>query len=351
MQPDPTPVLPLDVSADDAEILWTTSGRPFVRTPDECFANLPDYPWEPNYAEVDGMRMHYVDAGDPNGEVVLLLHGQPDSSYLYRKMIPVLADAGFRVVAPDHIGFGKSDKPVQFAHYRFLQHVAWIEEFIDVLGLDAITPVVQDWGSLIGLRAVGNRPDKFARIVVANGNLTVLPEGLEILNLPDSLEPQDLEFPHVISPGGGMGMFEAWAIYALVGRDFMPSVVMRASVNIELSEAELAAYDAPFPSRIHMAGPRTFPSLVNTIGDAPTNEVARANLDAFDRPVLGCFGLLDPIFGTPEAIAATRDQIAGAAGQPHRDYPDAGHMIQEDAGADLAAHIAAWMHDTPPTTA
>lgn len=108
MQPD----LPPDVSSDDAEILWTTTGRPFVRTPDECFANLPDYPWEPNYAEVDGMRMHYVDAGDPNGEVVLLLHGQPDSSYLYRKMIPVLADAGFRVIAPDHIGFGKSDKPV-----------------------------------------------------------------------------------------------------------------------------------------------------------------------------------------------------------------------------------------------
>ncbi len=105
------------------------------------------------------------------------------------------------------------------------------------------------------------------------------------------------------------------------------------------------------PSRIYMAGPRTFPSLVNTIGDAPTNEQARANVDAFDRPVLGCFGLLDPIFGTVDAIAATRDQIAGAAGQPHRDYPDAGHMIQEDAGADLAAHIAAWMHDTPPTTA
>lgn len=253
MHPDTAPVLPPDVSADDAEILWTSTGRPFVRTPDECFANLPDYPWEPNYAEVDGMRMHYVDTGDPNGEVVLLLHGQPDSSYLYRKMIPVLADAGFRVIAPDHIGFGKSDKPVQLADYRFLQHVAWIEEFIDVVGLDAITPVVQDWGSLIGLRAVGNRPDTFARIVVANGNLLVLPEGMKVLNLPDSLEPQDLEFPDVVSPGGGMQRFD--------------------------------------------------------------------------------------------------DQIAGAAGQPHCDFPDAGHMIQEDAGAELAAHIAAWMRDTPPTTA
>ena len=168
-----TPDLPPDVSADDADILWTDAGRPFVRTPDECFADLPDYPWEPRYAEVDGMRMHYVEAGDPNGEVVLLLHGQPDWSYLYRSMIPLLAASGNRVIAPDFIGFGKSDKPVQLADYRFLQHVAWTEEFIDVLGLDGITPVVQDWGSLIGLRCVGNRPDLFARIVVANGNLLV----------------------------------------------------------------------------------------------------------------------------------------------------------------------------------
>lgn len=339
--------LPPDVTTDDADISWTDSGRPFVRTPDECFDGLPAYPWEPNYAEVDGMRMRYVDAGDPSGEVVLLLHGQPDWSYLYRKMIPVLADAGFRVIAPDLIGFGKSDKPVQLADYRFLRHVAWVEEFIDALGLDAITPVVQDWGSLIGLRAVGNRSDRFARVVVANGNLLVLPQGAQIITLPDSLEPQDLEFPDVISPGGGMGLFEAWATYALVGRDFMPSVPMRATVNANLTGAELAAYDAPFPSRIHMAGPRTFPSLVNTVGDAPTNEAARAALEAFDRPVLGCFGLLDPIFGTPASIAATREQIAGAAGQPHHDYPDAGHMIQEDVGADLAERIAAWIHDTP----
>ena len=120
-----TPDLPPDVSADDAEILWTAAGRQFVRTPDECFADLPDYPWEPRYAEVDGMRMHYVEAGYPDGEVVLLLHGQPDWSYLYRSMIPMLAASGNRVIAPDFIGFGKSDKPVQLADYRFLQHVAW----------------------------------------------------------------------------------------------------------------------------------------------------------------------------------------------------------------------------------
>lgn len=344
-----TPDLPPDVSADEAEIRWTDAGRPFVRTPDDAFADLVDWPYEPKYADVDGMRMHYVDEGDPDGEVVWLLHGQPDWSYLYRRMIPVLVEAGFRVVANDHIGCGRSDKPVQLADYRFLQHVAWNEAFLDALGLDAITPVVQDWGSLIGLRCVGNDPDRFARVVVANGNLPVMPEGFAPFPMPDSLEPRNLDFPFVAGGsggGGGMAVFGDWITYALVGRDFMPSVVMRASIGRAITDAELAGYDAPFPSRIHMAAMRTFPSLVNTLGDAPTNEAARAALDAFPRPVLGDFGLQDPIFGDPATIAATREQIAGAAGQPHRDFADAGHFIQEDAGPELAAHIAEWMAAT-----
>lgn len=348
----PTPDLPPDVADDDAEILWTEAGRPFVRTPDECFADLPDYPWEPRYAEVDGMRMHYVDAGDRDGEVVLCLHGQPTWSFLYRRMIPVLAGAGLRVIAPDLIGMGRSDKPVQLGDYSFLRHVAWVEEFIDELGLDAITPIVQDWGSLIGLRAVGNRPDRFARVVVANGNLPVFPEGLELIAMPETLEPRDLEFPFVIGGGAdgrpsGMEVFEEWAHYALVGRSFMPSVVMRGSIRVPCSEAEYAAYDAPFPHRIHMAGVRTFPSLVNTVGRPPTNEAARAALDAFPRPVLGLFGLRDPIFGTQDSRDATRAHIAGAADQPHRDYPEAGHFIQEDAGEEIAQHIATWIGATP----
>ncbi|MEO0494296.1 MAG: haloalkane dehalogenase [Actinomycetota bacterium] len=344
-----TPDLSPDVSADEADIHWTDSGRPFVRTPDECFADLVDYPFEPNFAEVDGMRMHYVDEGDPDGEVIWLMHGQPDWSYLYRRMIPVLADAGFRVIANDHIGCGKSDKPVQLADYRYLHHVRWNEQFLDALDLRDITPVVQDWGSLIGLRCVGNDPDRFARVVVANGNLQVLPEGFQPFQVPDSLEPQDVDFPFVTGGGGGadgMAVFQEWIRYALVGKDFMPSVVMRSSINRDIAEAEIAGYDAPFPSRIYMGAMRTFPSLANTISDAPTNEAARAALDAFPRPVLGDFGLKDPIFGDPASIAATREQIAGAAGQPHRDYPDAGHFIQEDVGPELAAHIVEWMAAT-----
>ncbi len=348
---DRTPILPPDVSATDAEILSTAAGRPYVRTPDAQFVDLPDYPWQPRYAEVDGLRMHYVEAGDPDGAVVLCLHGQPDWSYLYRFMIPVLADAGLRVIAPDHIGFGRSDKPVQLDDYTFLQHVAWMEEFIDTLDLRDITPIVQDWGSLIGLRCVGNRPERFARVVVANGNLPAFPEGFEPVQLPDSLEPQDLDWPFtpeaVAAVGGnGNALFELWVHYALVGRSFMPSVAMANGLQRDIGAAELAAYDAPFPSRIYMAGVRKFPSLVNTLGHAPTNEAARAALDAFDRPVLGMFGLLDIMFGDQATRDATRVQITGAAGQPHKDYPTAGHFIQEDAGAELAADIVEWIRAT-----
>lgn len=348
----PRATLPPDVTGEEAEILWTPAGRPFVRTPDDAFAGLPDFAWSPNYAEVDGMRMHYVDAGDPAGEVVLLLHGQPDWSYLYRRMIPILADAGLRVIAPDHLGFGRSDKPVQLDDYTFLQHVAWNEEFLDAVGLRNITPVVQDWGSLIGLRCVGNDPDRFARVVVANGNLPVMPEGFAPFPAPDSLEPQDLDFPFVVGgggDGGGMGAFGKWIAYAMVGRDYMPSVVMRGSIRrSDITEAEIAAYDAPFPTRLHMAGTRMFPSLVNTLGQPPTNEAARAALDAFARPVLGMFGLKDAIFGDEATRDATRAQIAGAAGQPHHDFPDAGHFIQEDVGPELAQRVVDWIRQTPP---
>ena len=290
--------------------------------------------------DADALRQ----AGDPNGEVVLLLHGQPDWSYLYRSMIPVLAAAGCRVIAPDFIGFGKSDKPVQLADYRFLQHVAWTEEFIDVLGLDGITAVVQDWGSLIGLRCVGNRPDLFARIVVANGNLLVLPEGARLLTLPDSLAPQDLGVPDVIGPGAG------WIVRGL------------GDLRIWSGRTSCRPYRCGPPSKPASPTPnsrptthrsrdgstwqdRTFPSLVNTVADVPTNEAARA-VPRHSAVRYWLFRTARSDLRNPDSIAATRDRIAGAAGQPHHDYPDAGHMIQEDVGDDLAARIAAWIGDT-----
>lgn len=350
---DPAPVLPPDVDESAADIRWTDFGRPYVRTPDDQFENLSDYPWAPNYVDVDGLRMHHVDAGDPDGSVILCLHGNPNWSYLYRKMIPVLASAGYRVVAPDLIGFGRSDKPVQLDDYTYLQHIAWLEEFLDVLDLRDITIVVGDWGAAIGLRVVGNQPDRFARVVVTNGQLSVVPEGFRPVPEPDSLESRHVGFPFgrdggPIQDPSGMAVFRQWAHYSLLDPSYLPSRVMAGAAEVELSDAELAAYDAPFPTRAHMSGLRIMPSVINTVGEPPTNAAARAALDAFERPVLGMFGLKDAMFGSEPVRNATRQQIVGAHGQPHKDFPEAGHYVQEDVGRELAVDIAAWLRTLEP---
>ena len=259
--------------------------------------------------------MHYVDEGPSDGQVVLLLHGQPTWSYLFRKMIPRLAGAGLRVIAPDMIGMGRSDKPVQIGDYRYLQHVAWVEEFIDTMALRDMTVFVQDWGSLIGLRVVGNQPDRFARIVVANGRLPVVPEGFQPITLPPSLEPDDdmvLPFTDpTVRDNPWPVNFAKWAAYALVGTRFRPSEVLAHGTVVDLTDDELAAYDAPFPSRIYMAGVRAFPSLINTVGEAPTNERASEVLDAFDRPVLTLFGRRDEGMGTDAVQSLIHDRVVG----------------------------------------
>ena len=310
--------LPSDVDSSDPAIRWTDDGRPFARTPDDCFEGLPGWPFEPHYAMVDGLRVHYVDEGPRDGAVVLLLHGQPAWSYLYRSMIPALAAAGHRVIAPDLIGMGRSDKPLQVADYRYLQHVAWLTEFLDELDLHDITAFVQDWGSLIGLRIVGNQPDRFARIVCANGRLPVIPEGLRPFPLPATLDPDpDLIFPFTdpAYPEHNLARFGRWAIYTLIGTRFRPSEVIDWGTERTLSAEELAAYDAPFPTRAHMTGVRVFPSLANTLSDAPTNQAAKAVLDAFERPVLTLFGRADPVLGHEAIQAELRDVPPGFQGQ------------------------------------
>jgi len=341
--------LPPDVDPSAAAIRWTDDGRPFARTPDECFEDLPGWPFAPHYAMVDGLRVHYVDEGPRDGEVVLLLHGQPAWSYLYRSMIPALA-AGHRVIAPDLIGMGRSDKPIQVADYRYLQHVAWLTELLDVLELRDITAFVQDWGSLIGLRIVGDQPDRFARIVVANGRLPVIPEGLRPFPLPATLDPDpDLIFPFTdpADPEHTLARFGRWAIYTLIGTRFRPSEVIDWGTERTLSAVELAAYDAPFPTRAHMTGVRVFPSLANTLSDAPTNQAARAVLDAFERPVLTLFGRADPVLGHEGIQAEMRDVPPGAAGMAHHAYPTARHFLQEDVGEDLARRVNDFIAATP----
>jgi haloalkane dehalogenase len=354
----PEAELPPATALEPAELLWTADCVPFVRTPDERFADLRDFPYEAHYADVGGgLRMAYVDEGPDDGEVVLLLHGEPSWSYLYRKMTPVLADAGFRVIAPDMMGMGRSDKPVQFADYSYLKHVAWVEAFIAELGLTDITVFVQDWGSLIGLRVVGDEPDLFARVVVANGRLPVVPEGLKLVTFPEPPLPNDtLTLPFDTCSEDNILVehfpaisecFAEWAVFALTGTAFRPSEVIEALTAVGLSEEERAAYDAPFPSRIYMTGPRVFPSLINTLGGPPNNAAAREVFNGWTKPLLTLFGRLDENLGTDAVQAEMRDAVPGAQGQAHHAYEDAHHFIQEDQGPDLAARVIEFMRANP----
>jgi haloalkane dehalogenase len=239
-----------------------------LRTPDERFIGLPDFPFEPRYVDVgagDGsmLRMHYLDEGPPGGEVVLLLHGEPSWSYLYRRIIPVLAAAGLRAVALDLVGFGRSDKPASRADYTYQAHVDWTWAAIEAIGLDAITLVGQDWGGLIGLRLAGEHPGRFARVVAAN---TFLPAG--------DRRPSDA--------------FLGWQRHSQETPDFQAGRIVSAGCVTDLTPEVIAAYDAPFPNDTYQAGARQFPLLVPTGPDdpaAPANRAAWESLRRFERPV------------------------------------------------------------------
>jgi haloalkane dehalogenase len=283
-----------------------------VRTPDERFENLPGYPFEPHYAEVDGLRIHYVDEGPRNGAVILMLHGEPSWSYLYRKMIPIFAAAGFRAIAPDLVGFGRSDKPVRREDYTYQRHVDWVRGLLfDALDLREINLVCQDWGGLIGLRLVGEHPDRFARVVAAN---TLLPTGDD-------------------PPGPA---FEAWRKFSQEVPTFPTGQIINGATKTELTPEVIAAYDAPFPDDTYQAGARQFPTLVPITPDdpaAPANRAAWKSLLAFDKPFLTAFSDGDPI----TAAAAPRMRtVAGAVGRVHPTIGGGGHFLQEDCGAELA---------------
>src|SRR5271163_1270171 len=299
-----------------------------LRTGDERFAGLADYPFEPHYTEVgagDGsaLRVHYIDEGPTDGEVVLLLHGEPSWSYLYRTMIPVLVDAGLRAVAIDLVGFGRSDKPTSRDDYTYQAHVEWTWAAIEAIGLDAITLVCQDWGGLIGLRLVGEHPGRFARVVAAN---TFLPTG-------DT------------SPGDA---FFAWQKFSQEVEVFPTGGIVRGGCAKPVAPEVEAAYDAPFPDESYKAGARQFPLLVPSRPDDPAhdaNVAAWVGLAAFDRPFLCAFSDSDPI--TKGADRNLKERIAGAKGQPHTTIVGGGHFLQEDCGEELAEVVASFVISTP----
>ncbi len=359
----------------DPIVMKTSAGVEFVRTPESCFKDIPDFPYEPKYVEIDGLRQAYVEDGPADGQVVLLLHGQPSWSYLYRKMIPVLAKAGYRAIAMDHMGMGRSDKPIQVKEYTYLGHIDRLEKFIQKLGLKDITLFCQDWGSLIGLHVAGKHPDWFARIVVGNGALPVIPAGTQPfppVENPDQINndlkssfnqipAQQVSFYDdnckLAIPGGsgnnsgsgvgeGAGDFGAWIRYAMTAGSFKASEVLEALTWFDLPDSVEAAYDAPFPSRIYMAGPRTFPSLVNqTPGQ---NDTSWKGLTSFTKPVLTIWAANDP---GNLGQCATQDNlicnIPGAKGQPHTRLPKASHFLQDDQGAEIARLMVDFMSKSP----
>ena len=291
-----------------------------LRTPEERFAGLPDYPFEPHYAEIpDGeggtLRVHYLDEGPAEVAPILLLHGEPSWSYLYRHMIPPLVAAGHRVVVPDQVGFGRSDKPADMSDYTYASHIAWMSSLVfDHLDLSDITFFGQDWGGLIGLRLVTAEPDRFAGIVVSN---TGLPTG----------DP---------APGEA---FMAWQKFSQESPVFPIGQLIDRASGRDLSAAEIAAYDAPFPDDSYKAGARIWPSLVVTTPEGPEaaeNREAWQILTQWDKPLLCCFSDGDPV--TKGGERPFMKLVPGAKGQPHRTLPG-GHFLQEDCGQELAALI------------
>jgi len=291
-----------------------------LRTPQDRFAALPDFGYPPRYADVGGLRMAYVAAGPPDGEPVLLLHGEPSWSFLYRKVLPVLADAGLRAIAADLVGFGRSDKPAEMSDHSYARHVEWVRAFaFDALGLSGVTLVGQDWGGLIGLRLVAEHPGRFARVVAAN---TGLPTG-------DHPMPEIwLRFREVVRTAPVLGI----------------SRLVQAGCRSVLAGEVLAAYEAPFPDESFKAGPRVMPSLVPTTPGDPASAANRAawqQLSAWDKPFLVAFSDSDPITGAMAPIL--KAAVPSAA---ETVIEGAGHFLQEDAGERLGTVIADFIRGT-----
>lgn len=299
----------------------------YLRTPDERFEGLKDYDFAPKYLEVDdteggSLRVHYLDEGPRDAAPVLVMHGEPTWSYLYRHMIPRFTASRHRVIAPDLIGFGRSDKPTRREDYTYQRHVDWMGSVLQQLDLTGITLVCQDWGGLIGLRLWAGMPERFARIVVAN---TALPTG-----------------DHPMSPA-----FESWRAYSQDVPEFNAGRIVFGGMVGKLTDDEIAAYNAPFPDASYQAGARQFPMLVPTTPDNPASAANRAAWEVIrglDTPLL-------TLFGSEDKVMAGVDQVfqklcSGAQGQAHQVLPDAGHFLQEDVGRELADLTCAFIART-----
>lgn len=298
-----------------------------LRTPDEMFENLPDYPFEPNHIQVDegglSIRLHYVDEGAKDAAPILLMHGEPSWSFLYRHMIPILVKAGYRAVAPDLIGFGKSDKPTKIGDHTYRRHVRWIAQFVEKLDLRRISMFCQDWGSLIGLRVAAENSERFNRIVLSNGGL----------------------------PNGAERMTKAFMSFQEVSRAVDPwpvGVFIQTGTVSELSDDVIAGYEAPFPEERYKVGARALPGLVTTSTDDPEHEANKKAMEQFrnwKKPFLTAFSDGDPI--TRGGDKLFQEIVPGARGQSHKTIRDAGHFVQEDKCSECAKIIIDFIRNNP----
>lgn len=296
----------------------------YLRTPDERFEGLPGYNFAPHYVDVpDGeggkLRVHYIDEGPRDAGPVLMLHGEPSWCYLYRRMVPIITAAGFRAVAPDLVGFGRSDKPSKRTDYTYQRHVDWMRSFLEQTDLRNITLVCQDWGGLIGLRLAAEHQERFARIVAAN---TFLPTG-------------DM-------PAGEA--FLRWQQFSQEAPVFHVGGIVKGGCATQLGPEVIEAYNAPFPDDSYKEGARQFPLLVPTKPDDPASEANRKAwqvLGKWEKPFLCAFSDSDPI--TRGGDRAFQSMVPGTKGQPHTTIVGGGHFLQEDKGEDLAQVVVNWL--------
>ncbi|HAK51572.1 MAG TPA: haloalkane dehalogenase [Gammaproteobacteria bacterium] len=344
------------------------------RTPDERFQDLDNFPYQPNYHEIDDgeggkLRMHYVDEGPKDAPIIFCVHGQPTWSYSFRKMIPPLTAAGYRVIAPDIVGFGRSDKPTQRSDYTFARHVQWMHDFVRGMNLNNITLVAQDWGGPITLRIVAADPDRFARVVVTNtgladargipdemaAKLRQLLDDTPVLNTQETNAAmrEDLmergsfqeQTQNASNDKDPTPPFMYWIKHCDASDDFNPGAMMSLWLN-SCSAEEQRAYAAPFPAEEYLQGARQFPSLIPLSPDdveVPANRKAWEALRTFDKPFLTAFTDGDP--GSTDI--QFQEEVPGAKGQKHVTIKDAMHYTQEDQGEEFARVVIEFIKANP----
>jgi len=321
----------LVVYLNQAPTQWQRSE--IVRTPESAFENLADYDFAPNYIDCLGYQIHYVDEGPKDGQTVLLLHGQPSWSYLYRHMIPLLANAGFRVIAPDNVGFGKSDKPLSQDAHNYQMHVDVMSEFIDQVDLQDATLFAQDWGGLIGLRVVAQRPQRFARIMISNTALPAAKGVMAWLAYP-LFKLAVWKQGDVQQLGGDKKEFKftQWVAYAQTTKNFDFAWLFQNATTRDLSEQELAGYSAPFPEEKYLAAVRKFPTMVAS--QLRQNQKTMTEFyQQWDKPFLTAFGNKDFLMAGRDKV--WQKTVPGAQQQAHTLIDDGAHFIQEDKPAEL----------------